>query len=116
MGLLTVEQSSSASRRFATLPVPFMPGTDVRIRSLLESEQSRFESVNVTKAGKLNRAEIETSRRRYVALCLVDADGNTTHKPEQLDGDARLMNWLYDVCCEHNGVREQDREALVGNC
>lgn len=116
MGLLTREQASSETRRFVKHPIPFMPDTEVRIRSLKESEQSRFESVNISKAGKLNKAEIESSRRRFIALCLVDEDGNTYLKPEELDGDTRLTNWLYNACCEHCGIREQDQDALVGNC
>lgn len=114
--LLTPAQASSQVRRFREEPIPFVPDTHVRIRSLMESEQSRFESVNISKAGKLNKEQIESSRRRYIALCVVDDNGNPYLKPEDLDGDTRLTNWLYNLCCEHNGVREDDREALVGNC
>lgn len=114
--LLTREQTSSQARRYRVESVPLLSDTIVRIRSLMESEQSRFESVNINKAGKLNKEQIESSRRRYIALCVVDEDGNTYLRADDLDGDTRLTNWLYDVCCEHNGVREQDRDALVGNC
>lgn len=116
MKLLSKEQTSSKSRRFRTEIVPFLDSTQVRIRSLMESEQSIFEAANMTRGGKLNIEQIQNARRRYIALCVVDDEGNPYLTPDDLDGDTRLTNWLYDICCEHNGVREQDREALVGNC
>lgn len=116
MALLTPQQTASQTRRFREEPIPFMLGVSVRVRSLFESEQSKYEASNISSGGKLNKEQLAMSRRRYVALCLVDEDGNPTHRTEDLDGDSRLLNWLYDLCCEHNGVREQDREALAGNC
>lgn len=116
MKLLSKEQTSSQSRRYHVEAVPFLEDTSVRIRSLKESEQSAFEAKHMTRAGKLNLEQIQNARRRYIALCVVDDQGNPYLSPEDLDGDTRLTNWLYDLCCNHNGVREQDREALVGNC
>lgn len=117
LDLLTEADVKAGQRRFAVHPVPMVDGKSVRIRSLFETEQSAFESRQVTSRGKLNTNELERGRRRYIALCVVNADGNPYLAEKSLEQwDSALVNWLYDRCCEHNGVREQDREALVGNC
>jgi len=102
--------------RFRSTDVPMLHGTSVRIRSLTEWQQSKFESKHIGRNGKPNKNAIEASRRDYIALCLVDEDGNAYLKASDLtESDSRLVNFLYRVCAEHNGLNEDEQDAVLGN-
>lgn len=104
------------TRRFKDVDIPFLENTRVRIRSLNEYEQSQFEAEHIGKNGKPSRSAIQASRRRYLALCLVDEDGNPYLQARDFrDADSRLVNYLYRVCAEHNGLSEDEQETILGN-
>ena len=115
MSLLQPTQLSSG-RRVNEYVVPFLEDTTVRVRSLSEWEQSKFEAGQLTRSGKINKSAIEAGRRKYIALCLVNEHGDTYLTADQLEqADSRLVNWLYRTCCEHNGMNEDEQAELVGN-
>jgi len=113
--LLSVDQLGSG-RRFAEYDVPHVEGSRVRIQSLTEWEQSKFESAQLKRNGRPDKAAIESSRRKYICLCVVDDDGGTYLKPDDLrNADARVVNFLYRVCADHNGLNDDEQEAILGN-
>jgi len=103
-------------RRYAEFDVPMVEGYRVRVRSLTESEQSRFEASQIKKNGNPNKAAIEASRRKYICLCLVNDENDPYMTPNELrEVDSRLVNFLFSACAEHNGLNDRDQDALLGN-
>lgn len=114
--LLSVDQLGRGVRRFATVEVPFLEGTSVRIRSLTEYEQSKFESAQLSKRGGMNRNAVEASRRKFVAMCVVDDAGEPYLVPSDLmDADSRLVNFLFRECSAHCGMSDDEAADMVGN-
>jgi hypothetical protein len=87
----------------------------VRVRSLSEYESAKFEQTQMTRSGKMNPSGVLAARRNYIALCLVDAQGNPKFKPDQLSGRIQVIEELYRICAGHNGLTEREAESLVGN-
>jgi len=113
--LLGVEQLSGG-RRVAEYDVPGCEGYRVRVQSLTEWEQSRFEAAQLKRNGRPNKQAIESSRRKYICLCIVNDDGAAYLNPDELrNTDAKLVNFLYRVCADHNGLNDDEQEAILGN-
>lgn len=60
---------------------------------------------------------MKVANRRFIALCLVDDEGNTivADVSKLAELDAADSSHLYDECATHVGVNKQDLEDLVGN-
>lgn len=112
-------KSGSLTRRFRTETCPWDEAKAVRVRSLSEREQSTFEAATVTKSGGLKTERLKDAKRRYIALCVCDEEGNpilTANDVREMDEtDARLIQWVYKIATEHNGIDESDVEELAGN-
>lgn len=111
-----------SARRFVTKSLPWDPSQTITVRSLTEIEQSKFEAgLLQKKSGQIetNGDSLMVARRQYVALCLVDEDGQPLLTAEDIDAmanaDARLINFCNKVAQDHNGVEENEIETLVGN-
>lgn len=63
-----------AVRKFGLVRLP--SGRDARIRSLNELEKAEHETAVWDKNGDVDLRKMTTARRRLVAMCLVDEDGN----------------------------------------
>ncbi len=87
----------------------------IRVRSLSEAESAKFEQQQMTKRGTINKAAVLESRRNYLRLCIVDKDGNPNFKADEFVGRIKPIEEMYRVCSGHNGLTEQEAEALVGN-
>ena len=111
--------AAAGKRRFAARPCPFRPGKSVRVRSLFENEQTEYELDRLDGRGAVKANQLKTAKREYIALCVVDGDGNPVLTPahvEQLEnGDTAFVTWVYKFCLEHNGQSESDVEDLVKN-
>lgn len=113
--LLQADQLKSG-RRYTTVEVPFLEDTTVRIRSLTEWEQSKFESAQLDKRGGVKRAAIEESRRKFVCLCVVDEQGEPYLRPSDLtEADSRLVQFLFRKCSEHCGLSDDEAAEMLGN-
>lgn len=122
MSLTTLDQMKSqpAKRRYReeTLPVNQFR---VRIRSLTELEYSEYQAETVQARGQgLKRERLVDANRRFISLCLVDADGNRLLSSQQAkelmaDWDSADTSFLYQKCAEHCHVDPADVEELVGN-
>jgi hypothetical protein len=108
-------------RRFKTVELP-ISGARVRIRSLTERELSAHQASTYVPQGgdlKVSRARLEDGTRRYLALCLVDGDGNrlvtSADAGKFADWDSADTSYLYNECAAHTRTKPEDLEALVKN-
>lgn len=104
-------------RRFADVQLP--GGETVRIRSLTERERSKYESETLTKKGDLNQSKLADAKRRLIALCICDGEGNTILQADDVkaleDVDSAVTQTLYDAIRLHCGFDQRDVEELVKN-
>lgn len=94
----------------------------VRIQNLSERESADYsvQSVN-RKTGRLDPGKAAEARRRLIALCVVDEEGNRLFGPGDLHAlgqiDGRIADQLYAACEEHNETgsletREKNSRAI----
>lgn len=100
-------------------PLPVL-GVTVRIRSLTEREVSGYQmQVLQTSGSGFRKDRLLDANRRLIALCLVDANGNTfvsdAQRAEMADWDNADTAYLYDECAKHAGINKQELEDLVKN-
>jgi hypothetical protein len=117
MTLLTRAHLLGATdRRYHTFATPI---GDARIRSLTEAEKSEFEGNIWSAKGDVNTASMKTQRRRLVALCLVDEQGNrllTSDDSAALaDIDGAITSQIFAECRKHCGFEVGEIEDLVKN-
>lgn len=120
-GIATFDQlvAAGGKRRFDIVTLP-VSGLQVRIRSLFERELSDYYAIVQSARNEKDRHKrLKAANRQYIAMCLVDEDGNTivpaddAGKLAEMDGaDA---SHLYAECLRHAGTNERDIEELVGN-
>lgn len=108
-----------ARRRYDELTLP-VSRHRVRIQSITEKEYSEYTSATVAAKGNgLRLDRLEDANRRFIALCLVDAQGNrilpTKEAHKLSEWDAGDSAYLYTRCSEHCGINKGDIEELVGN-
>lgn len=106
-------------RRYETLTLP-VSGHHIRIQSITEREFSDYQSAAMSKDGERVLAKkLKDSNRRFIAMCLVDADGNGILSIKDsinlADWDAGDTQYLYNACATHCGINAQDIEDLVKN-
>ena len=106
-----------AERRYQTVDISGF-GT-VRIQSLNEKEWAEFEMSAVASKGGIIRKRVEDARRRLIALCVVDGDGNrllsNADVPSLENLDGSVAAHLFDVCQKHCGFEDNEIEDLVKN-
>lgn len=117
-GLVTREQLlSQTKRRFDNVAIPHL-GT-VRLRSLTERERTAYEAASLNETGEQERELLIDSKRRLIALCVVDADGNPLLTDGDVDAladiDGSITGRLYAACLDHCGFTKGDIEGLVKN-
>ena len=117
----TFEQlvASGGKRRFDVVTLP-TSGLRYRIRSLFERELSSYQAaIQAARDEKSRQVRMAAANRRFIALCLVDAEGNPIVPADAIGKLAELdgadSSHLYDECATHVGVNKQDLEDLVGN-
>lgn len=119
MSLLTrTELLGRKARRYTTVDVP--GGGKVRIRSLTEAERSRYElSAIDPKTNEWSRKAAAGSRRRLVALCVVDGDGNQLLTEADVvdlaEVDAAVVDRIFDAARDWNGFTKRDIDELEKN-
>lgn len=104
-------------RRFKVESIPGLGR--VRIRSLKESERSKYEADLLDDDGDLDCDELRTAKRRLIVLTVVDGNGETLLSDRDVDAlgekDGAIFNALYKECAAFSGITESDLAALVGN-
>lgn len=99
------------------VPVPEWGGT-VRIRTLTGTERDQFES-SIVHFGRNGSREmrLQNLRARFVALVIVDADGNRVFSDKdvkQLGGkSAAALQRVWDAGRKLSGLSDEDVEELV---
>lgn len=111
--------SGAPARRFHSVTLP-VSKHKVRIRSITEREYSAYQAALVAANGrKLRTDRMEDANRRFIALCLVDGNGNQllgkNEHNKLSDWDAADSGYLYDECAKHCGINTDDIEGLVKN-
>lgn len=110
---------SLSETRYAVLKNVGGTGKNFRIRSLTEAEKSDYETLTLTTKGQVNKDKLNDARRRLVALCLVDAQGNRICGDADVDKlkgiDGLITSHIYDECRVHCGFEDGDIEKLVKN-
>lgn len=115
--MLTREQLlGSFTRRFRTIDTV---AGQVRIRNLTEAEKSDFEAGSLKEDGKLNMAHVRAQRRKLVALCLVDQNGQRLLQPGDegrlKDVDSAVTSAIFVAATEHCGFTGEEMEELEKN-
>lgn len=104
-------------RRYREFEVP--PFGKYRIRSLTERERSQMEGDQLSKKGEFSKQKLMESRRRLIAWCLVDGDGERLIGDDQIpqleEVDSLLTAAIYDACLDHCGFSDADIEDLAKN-
>lgn len=120
-GIATFDQlvASGGKRRFDTVTLPVC-GLTFRIRSLCERELSEYYAVLYSgRDEKQKHQRLAASNRQFIALCLVDEDGNRIVSPDDVaklaDMDGADAGHLYTECLRHTGAKDQDIQDIVGN-
>jgi hypothetical protein len=111
--------ASGGKRRFKLVTLPIC-GLTYRIRSLFERELSDYQAaIQAARDEKQRHQRLKAANRQFIALCLVDVDGNlivpTDRVGEMAELDGADSSYLYDESVAHVGVNKQDLEDLVGN-
>lgn len=108
---------AKTKRRFSEATLP--DGDKVRIRSLTERERSKYESETLNKKGELNQAKLADAKRRLIAICVCDSEGNTILTADDVrsleEVDSAVTQTLYDAIRQHCGFDQRDVEELVKN-
>jgi hypothetical protein len=107
-----------AKRRMKDVELP-VRGIKLRIRSLFEGEKEAYEAGLVTAKGDVTRDTMLNARRRLIALCLCDENGERILSDADLDSmkalDAADMAYLQEECQTFCGFKKGDIEGLVKN-
>lgn len=107
-----------ATRRIKEIIVPGR-NLKMRIRSLLEGEKESYEASLVTAKAEYTRETLLNARRRLVALCLCDENGNRILQDADIDAmkqlDGAELAYLQEQCQQHVGFKAGDIEGMVKN-
>lgn len=105
-------------RRYKDVHLPFK-GITVRIRSLMEAEKEEYEAGLITAKAEYTRDTLQCARRRLIAYCLCDENGDQLLSLSDLDAlkalDGADMAYLQEECQVHCGFKKGDIEGLVKN-
>jgi hypothetical protein len=106
-----------ATRRYVTVTIQDFGS--VRIQSLSEREAADYDTQNLDQRGRWRKRLAAGARRRLIALCLVDADGNRLFTDSEADDladmDGRIADAIYEECVAHCGFRADQVEAAEKN-
>jgi len=106
-------------RRYKSITLP-VSKFHVRIQSITEQEYAAYQAAAWSKKGDALRTDrMRSANRRFIALCLVDEDGNRILAANQSE---KLSNWdagdtayLYNECASHCKINSEDIEESVKN-
>ena len=115
--MLTREQLlGSFQRRYRT--VDTLIGT-LRIQNLNEGEKSLWQDANYSKEGKLIDGWLGKSRRRLLAACLVDENGDLLLQQDDVarlrEVDSGVVAQVAEACSEHIGLPLAEKQELEKN-
>lgn len=107
-----------AKRRFRDVYLP-VSGQWVRIRSLFEGEKEAYEAGNRDKSGEITNESAKASRRKLIALCVCDSEGNRILSDADIDAmkemDGTDIAYLQDECLAFCGFKKVSVEELTKN-
>lgn len=110
--------AADGKRRFDYVDLPIR-GLRMRVRSLFESELSDYQAaLSAARDEGEYHKRLKSANRRFIALCLVNDDGNPIANLKEVGKlsflDGADSTHLYTECAKHVGIRTQDLDALVG--
>lgn len=113
-----VDFLAPAKRRIKDVMLP-VKKIKLRIRSLFEGEKEAYEAGLMTAKGDTTRDTLLNARRRLIALCLCDENGERILSDADLDSmkslDGADMAYLQEECQTFVGFKSGDIEGLVKN-
>ena len=130
MALMTREQILGTPKAgYTEIDLSDIPGWGaVRIKDLTAGERDRIEAscvverLVVGKGGKKKLKKdtsLEGIRAKFVAACVVDADGKAIFTPADVTAigelNAKAVDRIFSAIQERNGLREEDLDELAGN-
>lgn len=118
MTLLTKDQILGADDRSTKeIDVPEWGGS-VLCSSMSAAERDAFEASMLDNKGKSDKSKLQNFRARFVAACLVDAEGNRLFSDKDVIALGRKssspISRLFDICRELNGMTEKDVAEIEG--
>jgi hypothetical protein len=119
MTLLTKDQIlNSSDIEYREIDVPEWGGS-VRIAAMSGAERDSFEAGMLDKKGKSDPKRLLNFRARFIASCIVDADGKRLFTAGDVIAlgkkSAAPISRVFDECRELNGMTEADIEEIEGN-
>jgi hypothetical protein len=111
---------AKVKRRYKRLDPCPVSGVELRIQSLTEGEQTRYQGACMaTRGAGLLKSRLEDASRRLFVQCLVDAQGNRLLGDNEtgvfVNWDSADTTFLYNECAEHCSISRDDIEDLVKN-
>lgn len=107
-----------AKRRFLDVRLP-IAGITVRIRSMFEREKEEYEARLLNSKGDVTRDSMLNARRRLIAYCLCDEDGERLLSDADIESmrdlDGADLAFLQEQCQSFVGFKSGDIEGLVKN-
>lgn len=119
VGLVTREQLLGATaRRYIQFPVPGLSG-EVRIQSLTEKEKAEWEASTLDKNGVVSKDKLKASRRKLVAMVVVDAEGKLVLTDDDVKAleaiDGNITNAIQFQAQAHCGIGSATLEEARKN-
>lgn len=119
MTLLTKDQILGADdRQSIELQVDEWDGS-IMLAAMTAAERDAFEAGMLDNKGKSDKNRLRNFRARFIAACIVDADGKRLFSDKDvvaLGGkSAAAVSRVFDKCREINGMTEEDVEEIEKN-
>lgn len=94
-------------------------GGMVRVKGLSGAERDRFEASIIGENTKNKRRNLANLRARMVSLTVVDAEGKTLFRPNDVEAlgakSAAALDRVFDVAMRLAGMRDEDVDELTEN-
>lgn len=117
--LLTKDQILSLDdREYKEVEVPEWGGS-VRLASMSAADRDAFEASLIPDKKSKASDRMKNFRARFLSRCIVDAEGNSVFDAHSVvllgRKNASVINRLFDIARELNGMTEEDVQDIEGN-
>jgi len=91
----------------------------VTVRGLSGTERDRFENESIRVRGRRIEQNLDNTRARLCALCIVDEAGARLFRDDQVAAlgrkSAAALDRVYEAAARLSGISQADEEELAGN-
>ena len=100
------------------VPIPEWKG-DVIIKMMTGTERDQFEDSLFEGRGKDRKSNYKNLRAKLLSMCLVGEDGKRLFSDRDIESlggkSAKVLDRLYTIATELNGIGAKEEEALTKN-